>query len=289
MIALHCRQLVLFAGLVLAGCMAAGCDTSFEPYAEPDRFFSVFGVLDPSDVRHYVRVEALQDDKPFDADTTLDATVTLTRQATGRTVTLVNEPFSSQGIKHNFRTDAMDLRLDEAYRLAVQRPDDETATTATFTTPHEVPELTLSELGLRATIEGGTEDRLLFLTVYYHTTVDPKDPTQPGYDRTFVVRHKGRARRTETGYAASFDWRADVDSLHTSGQEATVYLNEVEVQVGLVHPSAPSYEGLTYGELFRPGVAPSNVENGAGFVAGLTTDRGVVDIPFDQQPRTTVP
>lgn len=274
--------------LLLLPALLVGCDTSLD-LAATSNSFSLFGLLDAGDSRHAVRVEALQDGKPFGADSTLDATVTLTHVESGRTVGLEDRLVSFEGLTHNYVTDAMDLRLNNTYRLAVQRGNGE-GSTATLTMPHETPKLSLSQGGMVATVKGGTEDQLLYLDVNYHTTVVPENCSIPpcAYDRVFSPRYAQRAQRTESGYTASFDWVTDVDSLY-SGQKATVTLKTVSVQVGLVHSSAPTYEGLTKGELFRPGVAPSNVENGYGYVAGITSDEASFTYPPPRPPRPKIP
>lgn len=274
--------------LLLLPVLQGGCDTSFDTYSATDNPFSLFGLLDADDQRHAVRVEALRDGKPFSADSTLDATVTLTHVESGRTVTLEDRLVSFEGLTHNYVTDAMDLRLNNTYRLAVRRENGEEST-ATLTMPHEPPDLSLSKRGMVATVKGGTEDQLLYLEVNYHTTVKPEVCSMPpcDYDQVFSLRYAQRARRTESGYTASFSWTTDVDSLY-SGQKATVTLKTVSAQVGLVHPSAPTYEGLTREELFRSGLAPSNVENGYGYVAGITSDVASFTYPPPLPPRPKI-
>ncbi len=258
---------VFLAGLIVLG----GCETSFEPYAEADRYFSVFGVLNVSDDRHWVRVEPLQDDRPFTADSTIDATATLTHVATGRQVALEKSRMPHRdGFQHNFIAE-MDLRLGSSYRLVVHRSDG-SASTATVTIPESRPVLSLSQGGLDATVESRTGDRLLFLTVVYYTN-------EGAYSGQYGVR----ASRTEAGYAASFDWKDDVCSDYVGGP-ALIVLHEVEAVAGVVDPSAPSYEGLPFEELFQPGVAPSNVENGYGYVAGVASDAAFVTLPPEERP-----
>ncbi len=283
--AAHLRLPALLVFLAMLG----GCETSLGPYAPSNRHFSIFGVLNVASDRHWVRVEALRDGRPIGADSTLDAAVILTHLESGRQVTMKDSLFSYEGeLAHNFYGE-MDLQLEHTYRLVARSSEGE-ASTATVTMPHSIPEVSLSERGTTATIEGGTEDRFLFLTVLYHVFVDPTPPLAESYHETFTVQYAERAMRTGTGYSASLNWIRDVRSFYSGGDdEALVTLLEVEVQVGLVHPSAPGYDGLSYEDLFRPGVAPSNVENGAGYLAGLTNDRASVTLPSDERPQMEVP
>ncbi len=281
--AAHLRLPALLVFLAMLG----GCETSLGPYAPSNRHFSIFGVLNVASDQHWVRIEDLRDGRPIGADSTIDATATLTHLESGRQVTLKDSLFRYQQglLAHNFYAE-MDLQLEHTYRLVV-RDSSGNASTATVTMPHSIPEVNLSERGTSATIQGGVEDRLLFLTVDYHTIVAPE---QGGgaYANTFTVQYAKRATRTETGYTASLNWRRDVRSSYSGGR-ATVILTSIAVQVGLVGSDAPVYGDLTYEDLFRPGVAPSNVENGAGYLAGISSDRASVTFPLGRRPSTSVP
>lgn len=290
------RRLVGFAvglSLLALAVGAAGCDTSFEPYAQADQYYSVFALLDATERRQWVRVEPLQDGRPRGADSTIEATVALERLPDGPQAVL--EPRRAEyveGFAHNFLAQ-MDLALGERYRLIVRRSD-EKASTATVTMPQDVPALSLlGPRGLRAAIEGGTEDRLFFVNVTYDLLVDPEDPPAPAppleeRPETLTAQYVGRATRTETGYAVSFDWTKDVRPPY-EGTGSAVTLTGLSVEVALVSREAPDYEGRSYEELFRVGVAPSNVKNGYGLVAGVTSDSASVVIPPADRPPSIVP
>lgn len=282
------------AALMVGGALllaTSGCDTtSFDPYAEPDQVFSVFGFLDATQGTHRLRVEPLKDEKPYGTDSTLKATATLRNMESGQEVSLRNNRIIRNGeVRHNLVLEAS-LKRDTRYRLTVARTTgNERSSTATVTLPHAVPEISLPNSAKRVRVRGGTEDRLLFLNVTYRVEITEavRGPAPTiTYEDAFQFMYARRVTRTETGYTDWLTREEDIRSMYqanSSVTSATIKLLGVDVKGALVHPSAPDYEALSYKELFSPGVAPSNVEGGIGFVAGVARDGASVTLPPDEQ------
>jgi hypothetical protein len=287
------KALVLAVLVALGG----GCDSSFEPYKKSERSFSLFGIIDAGSQRHPVLVEPLQDDRPFTADSTIDATGTITNVETGREVALERQRRQiGGGFRHNFIV-KMKPQRGATYRLTV-RPSDGKASTATLTMPNSAPRLSLiaretvdEGMDLRAIVEETGQDRLLFLIVNYRVRIKPKrqrpdaPPPEP-FEAILTAQYGTEASRTDTGYSTVLDWKSDVKEAYEGQSATSATLLAINARAGIVHSSAPEYGGLTYDELFELGTAPSNVENGYGYVAGTASDGASVTI--EGEPTTVL-
>ena len=108
------------AALLFIGLLWTGCDNTFDPVAERSQSFSVYGFLNLSDDKHFVRVKDTE--RPVPADTTrkLDVTVSLQNQSTGETMTLQDSVVEFDGIyTHNFWLEK-DIQPKSEYRLTVE-------------------------------------------------------------------------------------------------------------------------------------------------------------------------
>jgi hypothetical protein len=123
---------VVFALLGLA--VTAGCDTSIQPFADETGLYSVYGYLAVAERQHTVRVRKLNDPVADDANSMLDATVTLENLTTGTTETLADSVVTFDGTDtHNFQV-RQPIQPENTYRLTVRRSDGRVAQ-ATATTP----------------------------------------------------------------------------------------------------------------------------------------------------------
>lgn len=126
---------------------ASACDQTFEPLIEHDRYFSIFGVLNPAADTQWIRVTPIRD---LLTTSTLpgpiEAVVTLEDLSTGQIVTLSDSLFaygvtnldhSQHRYAYNFWT-THPIRPGATYRLTVTRSDG-TKSSATVPMAKEYP------------------------------------------------------------------------------------------------------------------------------------------------------
>lgn len=252
---------------------AGACETSFDPYLETDQYYSIFGALDASAERQWIRVEAPQDGRLYGADSTLDVEVRLEHIESNRQSILDDSLFevSSGTVVHNFHTD-MPLQTGGTYRLTV-RDGDGDASQVEVRLPHALPEIDGEKVeeGIFLEVDADSRDRVVVLKATYDIKLvisSPKGPIE--HMETVEEFHADRLRSTSNGYRANFNWVGDLEGHQEVG--ARVVPLTLDVTVVTAGPDWPSYAGKTLEELLRPGVAPSNVKNGYGYLAGAASD-----------------
>ena len=117
--------LLWYVCLLIPAVFQTGCDTAISPFAESDRYFSIYGYLDTGADTQFVRVVALRD-SIFTSDDPLEATVTTTDFETGRMIVWKDSVVSF----YNYRDDTGHVfwtkdkpEAGHVYRLNVERPD----------------------------------------------------------------------------------------------------------------------------------------------------------------------
>lgn len=262
----------LALGLTLLTILA-GCDTSLQPFANDTGLYSVYGYLTLSGNVHHIRVRNIN--RPASADSTrvLDATVTLTNQATGARETLADSIVFFDGIyTHNFRTE-QDLKPETSYRILIERSDGRTArATATM------PPITDLDVLAREPVDCLEGPTLKF------RNVSPGGKVQISigvpWDDGFQWVH--RDVPAQTGFVA---WRVvrevlPPDVLRSVDHDSTkfcTFLEEDHFRLAYTHfgPDWPSDSVLT-----TP--VASNIENGLGLFGGVHQD--TVNIGVDNSP-----
>ena len=137
------RLLRLGAAVALAAA-AAGCGGAFDPRAEADVYFTLWGYLDASADTQWVRVSPVRETVDPAAGP-LDADVVLERVATGEGTALRDSVFIYENglAAHNYWTTAP-VEPGETYRLRVRRSDG-AETGATVRVPPAYPAPTLGD------------------------------------------------------------------------------------------------------------------------------------------------
>jgi hypothetical protein len=262
---------------VLAGVLAGGCESPFEAFEENTAGpFSVFGHLDLRADTQWIRVMPVRQNLLLEPKP-IDAVVTLEHLASGRSVTLKDSLFrfadprlESEGYVYNFWTTER-LEPGASYRLRAVRSDG-ASTMATVVMPADL-ELTL--LYSEALVDSGLADvgrvrvraeHVLYTDVIYEIwhTVEEK-PAEP------IVR---RERRDSSDIAGTQYLRVLQDSLrfpHSLPVRALRDMRRLELRLAVARSDWPFAPGLSHAEIALPGNAPSNIENGIGFVGAVAT------------------
>lgn len=252
----------LFA-VLLAASAAAGCDYPFEPYEQNDEgAFSLFGFLDLRADTQWVRVTEVRQNVQTGAEP-IDAMVTLEHVASGRTVTLRDsvstfpDPgLGGVGYAHNFWT-TEPLEPAATYRLTATRSDG-ASTTALVEMPPAF-EFTLHNWGRSNSLFEVKAERILSVDLFYAMT----DSTSSRINH--IIR----------GGAVIAPDGPGMFNMFLDGSEVEIPelldLRRVEVRLSVAGADWPWDGELSDLDVRLPGVMPSNVDNGLGFVGGVAT------------------
>ena len=247
-----------------------GCDPSFDPLQENDRyFFSIYGYLDASADTQWVRIAPVRDSLNAIPEE-IDATVTLEHLTSGEIAVMNDSLFEFfHGVRaHNFWT-TMDLQPGETYRLGVEASDGRSSH-ATVTLPSDFP-APLLRIAYKA-IEGrdvvyieGAE-RLADVQVRYHYR--PAAGRAPMYP---VPHIQDTVRTSPSTYEVLVDPKFEEDyreRYFPAGIGGSFLYKEVFVAAAGPdwHPFATIDEKII---ALPEGI--SNVENGVGYVAGIVS------------------
>jgi len=124
----------LFA--VILAILSMGCESSFEPFAESDLTFTIFGFLDTDADTQHIRIIPLRQVVDRGGPDPIDARVTTTDLETGETVEWHDSvtQFADSSYGHVFWA-AFNAEPDHRYRVDVERSDD----ARTFAETHVPP------------------------------------------------------------------------------------------------------------------------------------------------------
>lgn len=278
----------LFVAL-LAGTLAVGCEAPFEPFQENGQGpFSIFGYLDVQADTQWIRVTPIRQNLVAGL-APIDAVVTLQKLQSGRTLTLRDSLFEfvdvglgSTGYAHNFWT-TEPIERGATYRLEALRSDG-AATTALIETPPEAEVVLSYYEGPPDVVRGDTVrfrkplrihvqgEYLLYSDAVYMVQDLVETPPRD----SAVVRQS--PTRTDPG---AFEFTRP-DSLIRHG---LLDLSRVEMRIGVAPFDWPYNPDLSPAEAVLPGRAPSNVENGFGFVGGVATWSIPLPLCDPQDPR----
>lgn len=266
---------------LLAVVGAAGCEEPFEPYQETTEGpFSMFGYLDVEADTQWIRVMPVRQDVLADP-APVDAVVTLENLESGRMVTLEDSLFrfpdpdvGGVAYAHNFWTTER-VERGATYRLRAVRSDGAT-TTATVEMPAAADVEVAWSQGPPPVIHGDTVRFRKPLRIYVHGGhLLYSDAVYMVRDR-FGIPPKDSLVMPQTPIGTdpgAYEF-AHPDSIF---DRDFVDLRRVEMRVGVAPSDWPFVPGLSPTEVALPGAAPTNVENGIGFVGGVAT--WVVPLP----------
>ncbi|MEX1212998.1 MAG: hypothetical protein WEA36_09150 [Balneolaceae bacterium] len=289
--------------LLLIVVLWSGCDTAIDPIRNSDDryIYSIHGLLDASADTQWVRIMPFRESFRPDG-TPIDATVTLEHLDSGDQFVWSDSLFQFGTLQAwNFWTDEP-LIPGDSYRLTAQRSDGKSSS-ATLSIPETVPR-PLVELG--EVIEEDQEilfdqitiygvERIAYVFLYFELDID-QEKIQTTFDTPVLdkrhfriaVSHLAEPGGTPGEWRLTIDRRAlDLDfvyylepmmpfPLSPSNLWDYVEMGRSQVSVIAAEPSWPEFTTLSNEEIELPdGI--SNVENGLGFVAGVTG----VTVPYE--------
>lgn len=271
----HSLALVL---LVAAGLLSAGCEEGVNPFTNTDRYFSVYGYLDPAADTQFVRVVPLRQRIEVPAPGPLDVQVTVEDLETGTTYPLRDSlvTFADGSYGHVFYA-LFEPIHDHAYRLTVRRPDGPTTTAETT-----VPPFAYAEVGAPVAQGGATTQRIRWYGIDYvpHRVeawyrLGGSGPREPFQDIP-VVYPPGRLGGVQgDAWEVLVFLEADRDSIFemlgfSSGTDFPYPLYNVGMRITEPDAAWRPPGGVWDPEvLAQPGVF-SNVENGFGFFGAVS-------------------
>ena len=256
--------------LLLVLSAVGGCETTFEPFQESDRAFSLFGYLDVAADVQFVRVTPLRDSL-YARRGALDATVTLEHLGSGRTsVWRDSVIFFGEAPAHNFWSQEP-VELGQTYRMTVLRSDG-AASTATFTLPVREPEpgAAFPMFSPTATVTIRKTDILVKAELIYTVqTAFSSDVTQRAFS---YLDEASRYRDSEGdwGYTFSFDRAGILERLAITLGTTDFDVLALDLAVASAGPEWPDLATIDQETLALPDVI-GNVEQGVGFVGGIVS------------------
>ena len=280
-----------FAAALLATALLTGCDDTLEPFQpSDDAIFSMVGYLNLKADTQWVRVMPVRRSLLPGAGA-IDAVVTLEHVGTGRVVTLRDSLFAFRdetlggvAYAHNFWT-AERLEPEATYRLQATRSDGATSTAVVVMPPY--PDILF--------VEDNRDRRRGTVLALFQVRAGRVLSVENIYD---MGRYAGNPQTLMAANAAvESDYsifpsqvpgmigiEADLDTLLF--RPGLVDVVRRQFRISVVGADWPYGAELTDLDIFLPGTAPSNVENGFGFVGGAAS----WTIPFDAcEPRVPTP
>jgi len=260
-------QLILF--IVCTALLNTGCDPSFNPIKQNDRYFSVFGYLNASADTQYVRIEKLRDGMPGETPSDLEAKITLTNVATNQTVTMQDSVYEYylQGKAHNFYT-TMDINPNQKYRLEVNGEEGNSSAELEIPDAFSKPEV-LDNSKFQTILKMQGIKRLVGIKTIYQTC------QTCSCDETIRYTY---SNLKDTLYMDDGSVKAEIDLLeekkkiflnYPENKDYSILRYDVVVAAGM--PSWPNYADLDPEEVILPDVA-TNVNNGVGYLGGIVSD-----------------
>jgi hypothetical protein len=242
------------------------CDNTFEPFQENNQYvFSMYGTIDLHADTQWVRVMPVGQTLLVEETEPMDATVELTRNSTGQTVTMRDSLFQ-------FATDAfawnywvpITLHPDEAYTVTAKNSDNEESkviiqTPSVLPVPEVVEYFEDEDRGI---ITGSSKDSLVVLEVRYRV-----QNLLCGPEVEIVISFVNGIDHSQE------DYRVNMSNAGRIASRFGVLLGNYRVNsrkfvVVSVSEDWPDLAEYSDDEIVLPNVA-TNVENGTGFVPGI--------------------
>lgn len=268
--------------LVLSiGLFVSACETSFDPFEDSELALSVMGYLDVSADTQYVRVEQLRDSLLLGAGGPIDATVSLTDEATGERVVWQDSifTFGDNIIGYNYWS-PMTLLPSHRYLFEVEPVLGNTVSgRVTMPDPFELdelPEITCVTLN-RTCVDlpffqldfTGMQRAASMLMIYRYP-----DFMEPTGCKELRIHYWEEAFDSPDGKSVVIEWRDDLERLIGSWPNIPVppTFATVDIFVAAGGDEWPDFTGISAETLAIPD-AFTTVENGIGFLAGVMSQR----------------
>ena len=278
------RQFLVTAGLFLISLMfLTGCDDTFEPLQENDRYhFSIYGYLDATADTQWVRVMPVRD-AIYAGPEPVDAVVTLEHLETG-SISVMNDSlfqFGSDVFARNYWA-TKTLIPGDSYRLTAENSSGQSSS-ATITLPPDfsTPEVQQTE-GEITFLYIDTVEKLVDLQVIYAVFIRQNDQLQILY---FPVSQLENKSLTDNGYFVTVNRRNDHN-----------YINQRLIGRGTIQPvqvfaasAGPGWVDFSVidDEIIELPEGISNIENGVGYLTGIVSKTVPFRTCFDENGHRT--
>lgn len=257
--------------MIVIASMFFGCETTFEPLQPNDQYvFSMYGAVDLQGDYTKIRVMPIgetlipRDPEPNGTE------VTLIRNSTGDLYTLNDSLFRFGGDAYvwNYFADET-LQPNEEYTLFAESPDGgQSHAVISIPSVLPIPEVEYSTATESGTISGSSVDPVVTIETRYIVQVITDFGCEP--EREISISHTEDAFIYRDGrYLVDVNNRPAIG--RRLGPSVTDYVvNSREVVVISASEDWPDTDNLTDEEMVLPDVV-TNVENGTGFVAGISS------------------
>jgi len=251
-----------------------GCE-SFQPFQENETyFFSIHGYLDASADTQWVRVGTIRQniDELPDPD---GIRVTLKDLESGETVVMNDSVFTSRNVLNYWTT--MNIKHEQTYEITAEHAD-ENISRITVTTPSELPSVYIlisggiqTTPGARIYIDDDIEHIADLQSVWYVILNPGTENRRRIY--TFPLRNSLIHTPAFSGsYFAFANWERELGQIELSVGGAEISVVSRQFFVAAAGPEwDDNISSIVNLEYFLLGTA-SNVENGLGYVVGVSSN-----------------
>lgn len=254
----------------------SNCDEPFQPLQENDTyFFSIQGFLDASADTQWVRVGTIRSsvDEPPDPE---GIRVTLKDLGSGETVAMNDSVFTSQNVLNYWTT--MDIKHEQTYEITAQY-NDGNASRVTMTTPSELPAVYVifqAGVGVPPGVKIhiiDTVENIVDLQSVWYVNLNPGAENQR---RIFTFPLRNTLTHTSTffgSYTTTVNWETEMEQIQQRvGENTEISVANRQIFVAAGGPEwNKNISSIADLEYFLAGIA-SNVENGLGYVVGISTN-----------------
>lgn len=282
--------------VLFLGCI--GCDNTFEPFHEQDEFyFSIYGFLNASADKNWVRVMPIRESIYLPDDKKIDARVTLEDLETGE-IHLLNDSlfvYRDEAFAWNYWTEE-EIIPGSSYQLKVERSDGKTSSVVIKIPPDfPEPKVTQPTIYSELLVEVTGVDMLIDLQLNYNFR---NRVTNEHIVRSNSILH--RVFPLEGGYQANdFGYTEGVPGFislpHPDHERVPEFDTITAVSAGTWPDSLfsfPERDWERFGNQFGPSSPDeelierlskiSNVENGLGYVGAVITRTSNMKICRDE-------
>lgn len=254
--------------LLCAFLLVATCDQTFEPLQENDEYyFSMYGYLDAAADTQWIRVG-----KPRESINELPdpsgITVTLEHVQTGETVVMNDSLFTSRDALNYWTT--FDIENEQTYRIKVEREDGKSSgVTVTIPAEFPTPIVVYDPLAGYTIYISDSVDRVADIQTKWYVILQPNTEKM---ERTYTFTYKNSIKHT-TAYGGAY-------FINTGGEGRYISENTGRAERDVLHrqffvaSGGPEWDdnisSINDLEYFLD-VSASNVENGLGYVVGITS------------------
>ena len=277
------RSLVTACLFLITLMFLSGCDDTFEPLQENDRYhFSIYGYLDATADTNWVRVMPVRD-AIYAGPEPVDAVVTLEHLETGSVSVMKDSlfQFGSDLFARNFWT-TKSLIPGDSYRLTAENSSGQSSSvTITLPPDFSTPEVQQTEGDITFLYIDPVE-QLVDLQVIYAVFLRQNVQLQILYYPVSQLENKSL---TENGYFVTVNRRNDHNHIRQR-LVGTGTIQPVQVFAASAGPDWVDFSVID-DEIIELPEGISNIENGVGYLAGIVSKTVPFRTCFDENGNRT--